>query len=1159
MEFRILGPLDVRSGDTPIPLGGAKQRGLLAILLLNAGEVVSMDRLVDELWGEDPPATAVKTVQVFVSQLRKALGADRIVTRAPGYSLEIDSSELDLHRFGRLADEGRSALAAGDAETAAARLREALGLWTGPPLSDLVYERSVEVEAVRLAELRLAALEDRIEADLQSGRSTELVGELQGLVARHPLRERPRAQLMLALYRSGRQAEALDVYRDTRATLVEELGIEPGSELQALERAVLRHDPALELVTDAPQGAPRPGGLFVGRENELGGMLHGLELAAGGRGGLFLVGGEPGIGKTRLADELADRARDRKAGVLWGRCWEAGGAPAYWPWIQVTRTLVRDSEPEQLRDVLGQGAPYLAELLPELDELLPGLPGPPVRDPAGARFRLFDAASSLLRTAAEDAPLLLILDDLHAADESSLLMLRFVAGWMADSRLVVLGIYRDTETGPGHPLAAMMGDLEREPHTRRLSLAGLAPAEVGRFVELRTGRAPPDGVVTEIHDRTLGNPLFVGEIVRLFAADGDPERMEAAAVAGVPPGVRDVISRRLESLPDRSRAVLELASVLGREFDAETLELPGLVDGDPLVALDEAAAARFVTAAPGSPGRLRFSHALVRDALYEAIPPGRRLALHRRAGDALEARHRGQVEPYLAQLAWHFFRAASEAGVEKALRYGQLAARRAADQLAYEEAARLYRLSLDALERTGSRDDALLCELLLELGDVRSRAGDEAGAKRTFLRAAGVARAGALPERFARAALGYGGRSIWTVGRDDPRMLTLMEEAVELLPEEDSIARARLLARVAAGPLKAQGDSSRERRFDLSREALEMARRLDDRDVLAWALEGRKCAIWGPDTMEEHWSISEEIVRMAEEGGDLEELVEAHVCRLIKLLGRLELDDFPRAHARATQAAMDLKQPARRWLVATMGVSYALLVGRLAEAERQIGETFELGQEALPWNAGISRLLQLFVLRGFQGRVEEMEDELRSAAAANPLYPVIRAAHASLQAEIGNEPEARAAIDMLAADGFAGVPIDDEWMHVMAHLGDACATLGDAERCALVYERLEPYGHRAAEGPIEVSLGSAGRQLGKLASTLGREADAAHWFDLAADVNGRAGAAPWLAHTRYDHARSLMANGEPADGLLREAACIYRSLGMERWAARCEVTEPTSV
>src|SRR5215210_1307930 len=534
MEFGILGPLEVRDRGVAVALGGVQQRSLLAILLLNANELVPTDRLVDELWGEEPPRAAVKTVQVYVSRLRKLLGVEALVTSGPGYLLRVEPERIDLRRFERLADEGRQALAAGDAERAAKRLGEAMSLWRGAPLADFAYEPFAQAEAARLEELRLGAVEDRIEAELRCGRATELVAELHALAARHPLRERLRAQMMLALYHSGRQAEALDVYRDTRTTLVEELGIEPSRELQDLERAILAQDRSLERPGARP--APRAAGAFVGRGVELRALMDGLREAHAGDGSLFLLSGEPGIGKSRLVDEVAAHARDRGLRVLRGRCWEAGGAPGYWPWVQVLRAYVRGAEVDELRARLGPHASELGELLPDLHELLDDVPRPLLRDPEARRFQLFDAVASVLRDIGAERGLLVVVDDVHAADTPSLLLLQFLARTVSDARVMVLAAYRDTETGTGQALDRALAELVKEPVVSRISLTGLRRAEIADYIGLSAGRPAPDAVVEAIHARTEGNPLFVAETVRLLTAEGQLERADTATIA-VPTGV----------------------------------------------------------------------------------------------------------------------------------------------------------------------------------------------------------------------------------------------------------------------------------------------------------------------------------------------------------------------------------------------------------------------------------------------------------------------------------------------------------------------------------------------------------------------------------------------------------------------------------------------
>ncbi|HLM49101.1 MAG TPA: BTAD domain-containing putative transcriptional regulator, partial [Solirubrobacteraceae bacterium] len=357
MQFGILGPVEVADAGHRLEIAGGKQRALLVALLLQANRVVPAARLIDALWDEAPPETAGKALQVHVSQLRKALGRDTVVTRAPGYLLRVSPGALDLDRFEALRSEAKAA----DAPVTAERLREALALWRGPALADCADLRFAAGDVARLEELRVVALEERIAADLELGHHAELVGELEGLVAEHPQRERLRGQLMLALYRSGRQADALATYQRGRDMLVEELGIEPGPELRELHEAILLQRPTVDRPQTAAPLSPGPPPPMrapgcVGRDRELGELAAALGEALAGEGRLVLISGEPGIGKSRLLDELAGEAADRGARVLVGRCWEAGGAPAYWPWVQVLRAYVAGSDPAALGSRAGADA-----------------------------------------------------------------------------------------------------------------------------------------------------------------------------------------------------------------------------------------------------------------------------------------------------------------------------------------------------------------------------------------------------------------------------------------------------------------------------------------------------------------------------------------------------------------------------------------------------------------------------------------------------------------------------------------------------------------------------------------------------------------------------------------------------------------------------------
>jgi DNA-binding SARP family transcriptional activator/DNA polymerase III delta prime subunit len=1178
MDFHILGPIEAIEGDRPLALGGAKQRALLGMLLLHANEVVSSDRLIDELWAGERREEAARTLQVAVSRLRKALEPGRatgtesvvVVTRAPGYELRTDPQRLDVKRFEALVSEGRRALVAGDARSARAKLDGALCLWRGPPLADLAYESFCQAEIARLEELRLGALEERIEADLALGRHTELVGELRALVREEPLRERLRAQLMLALYRSGRQAEALDAYADARATLVEELGIEPGRQLRALHQTLLQQDPSLDHVTpteppshdDEAQGVePRGVGVFVGRERELEELLASLEDTFAGRGRLILVGGEPGIGKTRLAGELASHAAGRGARVLSGRCWEAGGAPAYWPWVQPLRAYLRASDPEAVRAQLGRGAPDIAQMLPEVRELVPDLAPPPSLESEGARFRLFDATASFLRNAARAKPLVLVLDDLHAADTPSLLLLQFLAGELADAKVLIVGTYRDIELRPDHALVSTLAELQRHETTQRMPLEGLTKLDVSRFIELTAHLHPAEALAAAIHGQTEGNPFFVDEVVKLLVAEGRLEDVEdpSAARATIPPSVREVIARRLRRLSKECTDVLTVAAVLGREFALDALARMSELKGDQLLeALDEAIAAHVVDQVSGAHARFRFSHGLIRDALYDGLAPGRRLRMHRMIGEALEAVYAQDPEPHLAELCHHFFEAAAVGDADKAIGYSRRAGDRAQASLAYEEAVRLYQMALEVLELKEPVDEATRCDLLLALGDTQMRAGDGAGAKETFWRAAEIARRAQMPDRLARAALGYGGRFVWSRAGSDQRLVPLLEEALAAVADGDRAVGSRLRARLS-GALR--DPPSRERAASLSQRAVEMARRLDDPATLAYALDARHVVIWGPDTVEERAAITAETARLAEEAGDEERAFQIHYWRVASFL---EVGDLSAARdelAAAVRLAEELRQAAQRWYVAVIQAQLVLLEGRFAEAERLIEQALALGQQAQSWEALVYYRLQTFGLRSAQGRLEELEETIRESVDEYPGYRVFSCALASLLCDLGHEAECREIFEALAADDFAELPRDEEWLFGMTLLAPICAALRDTSRAAVMYELLSPYAHRNALGVPEVSTGSVSGSLGPLAATMGRWDEASRHFEEAIAMNTRMGAGPWLARTQHDYAGMLLRRDAPQDKekaqqLLALALETYRELGMKSWADRASADQP---
>jgi DNA-binding SARP family transcriptional activator len=456
MEFRVLGPLQVVDRTGPVTLGGPMQRAVLGALLLEPNRVVSMDRLIDRLWGDNPPSRASGTLQAYVSNLRRALGGpESLVWRAPGYQLRIEPDDVDASRFERLLDEARSAP---DPATAEALLAEARSLWRGPLLADLT---AVDFpERVRFDELRLVALEEHGSILVALGREQELAAEIDAAAAEHPLRERLRAVQMIGRYRAGLPVEALRVYADLRRELVDEHGLDPGPELRRLQEQILRQDPAL----DAPVASS-----LVGRGPELA-ALRRLLHAHGGR--LALIEGEAGIGKTRLAEAIAAEAAALGHEVRWGRAIEGGGAPPWWLWTQVA----------------------------------PGLSRPAVDDPVLARQRLNQALVDELAVARP----VLILEDLQWADTAALSSLEFVA---AQLPVFIVATYRESDLGDAPALRAALGVLARLPGVERLALRGLSPDEVAGLIRAH-GIDLPAGPV---HERTEGNPFFITELLRLDA------------------------------------------------------------------------------------------------------------------------------------------------------------------------------------------------------------------------------------------------------------------------------------------------------------------------------------------------------------------------------------------------------------------------------------------------------------------------------------------------------------------------------------------------------------------------------------------------------------------------------------------------------------------
>ncbi len=738
VEFGLLGTLEVTDGGRAVVISAPKQRALLVALLLRANQVVSVDRLLDELWGEQPPPQALAALQAYVSRLRRALEPHRpprapatlLVSRAPGYLLVVDRDRYDVTRFEDSVRNGTALLAAGQAAEAHHTLSAALNLWRGPAIAEFAGEPFAEADAARLEELRTAAVEARIEAAMALGRHGETVAELERLVVEYPLRERLWAALMLASYRAGRQAEALSAFRSCRTILIEQFGLEPGPALRALEQQILEQAPDLDWRPSAPEPnlppvvAPPPSAApvrtqarpLIGRESQLELLDASLRQALDGSPTLALLTGDAGIGKSRLAEELAARARLARALVLCGRCFDGADAPPFWPWTQALRTALADHRPvvESALAASGSTAEHLAPVLPELAATT-GLSGVGA-DQGQARFHLYGAVTAVVNALAAESGLVLIVEDLHWADPASLQLLQFAAAHAHSARLLVLATYRDAEIADGHPLVATSAALARELAVERLTLDGMAMHEVERFVDALTGTAAGPRVARAVHSRTEGNPFFVSELVRLLDSEGALHDEGATARSPVPLGVRDVIRRRLARLPEQTNALLTVAAVIGPDFDLSLLGVVAGLDADTVIdAIDVALVSGVVTQVADQLGRYRFQHSLVRETVYAALTAPRRARLHARVGQALEAMRGRDDQSVVLELAAHYSSAADVTGADEALPWVIEAAEVAIGRLAYEQAEELLRRALVLLTATRAGADRDRRELWLQV------------------------------------------------------------------------------------------------------------------------------------------------------------------------------------------------------------------------------------------------------------------------------------------------------------------------------------------------------------------------------------------------------------------------------------------------------------
>ena len=919
--------------------------------------------------------------------------------------------------------------------------------------------------------------------------------------------------------------EALD--RVVLALLAKRPEERPANAAEARERmlAALEEKPAE--VADQPRANPLEslaGGVFVGRERELERLREAVDGALAGRGSLQLLVGEPGIGKTRAAEELATYARVSGARVYWGRCREDEGAPAYWPWVQAIRSYARDADPVALAWQLGAGAAEVAQLIPEVAEKLDVEPAKG-SDTEEARFRLFDSVTTLMLGAARDRPIVLVLDDLHWADEPSLLLLRFAARELASSGLLILGTYRDVELGRHHPLARMLGEISGIEGSRRIPLKGLSVGAVERYLEMTAGAPAPVGLAEAVQERTDGNPFFVGEVVRLLASEGNLTSGGSAAELQIPQGVREVIGRRLDRLSDETNGALRVAAVIGRDFDEELVwRVADMRPEQLMTAATEAIAERLVTDL--SDGHYSFAHALVRDTLYEELSPPKRSALHERTGLAIEEICGGNVEERLGELAHHFLEAAPRGDLAKAIDYAQRAGEQDMEQLAYEDAVDVYGRALEVLELMDEPDEALRCSLLLSLGGAEAKSARVADARDAFERAADSARRLDDADSLVGAAIGIAMMS--DAGRLDEKLLALLDESLEWIGPERTARRAALLSAKSAEMYWVDNDLTESTR--LVDEAIEIAREVDAPASLAAALQRKIFIPAGPNAPRERLRLADEILELGEATGNREAVLRAHGYRLWQFLELADMEAVDRELSLYARLADELRMPEHSWLTIALRGMRTLLDGDIDGAERLAGEARRAGQRAEQPVAEQFYGIQMTQIRSLQGRAGELLPAVRELAEQFPGIPAWRGGVVTLAARSGDVELARRELERFAGDDFSAIPRDVNWSAAMSLLGEAIALIGDVDRAQRAYDELLPY-----EGLVIVvarAIGCNGpvdRVLGLLAQTMGRLDDAERHLGNAVEIATRMGDRPGMALCGFAFAELLLARDEAND------------------------------
>jgi len=899
---------------------------------------------------------------------------------------------------------------------------------------------------------------------------------------------------------------------------------------------------------------------LVGRESEIALLRAAADRAASGHASFVLVAGEPGIGKTALASEVAAHAESAGGVTLWGPCWEGEGAPAYWPWSQVLRAYARGRRTDDLLADMGEGAADIARIAPEIGGRFLALSSDADVDPEQARFRLFDHIAAFLRASAERQPLVIVLDDLHWADRSSLMLLRFAVQTMRDARMLVIGTYRDVEITSDHPFIQTVGDLTLE----RITLSGLPRAHVATLMAVTTGAEPSEDLAEVISGRTSGNPFFVKEVTRLLAAQGKLGQHGTAAASAIPLGVGDVIRRRLARLTQECADLLGAASVLGPEFAIDLLaDLQRSSVSDVLALLDDAVSARLVTEGGDVAGRFAFAHSLVREVIYDGLGATRRSMLHWRTGELLEQRPGAS----LTEIATHLVQGVASGHAAKAAALAIRAARSALAMYAWDQGVTLYERALDVLPAADA-DVELRLRTMLELGDARTAAGDLTHARAMYEKAATMAAERGLATELAHAALGFGGGlGGFEVPLFNDRQMELLQRAIDALPDEDSAVRAWVLARLSVASSYVR---SIEERARLSNEAVSMARRIGDDGALSYALSSLCDAMSGPDHIGERIAASTTMIALSEQpssGVARCGVASCAVClcnpefallgRRLRVVANLEVggvqavDEDIDAY---TRLAEHLRQPLYLWYSPVFKAMRALMRGNFGDADRFLDEATALGRRTSSENAAIVLAVQRAGIAFERGDLAEAQRSWRAMGEMTPdvlKVPSSSGMSVLMQGLFGDVSTAGPVLQRWADEGgLTSQPKDSEWIPTAAYFAEAALRTRETQPAEHIYGELAPYASEFVVDAIAARfMGSVSYYLGRLATLLRRFDNAESHLQHAIESHERTRAVVWLARSRLELARMLALSDDSRVALrgklARAAAATFTEVGLD--------------